>query len=182
MPPVIERATSGRATCRACGAKIASGELRLGERLPSPYGEEGSQMTLWFHVACGAFTRPEPFLEALPDTAEPVPDGERLETEARLGLAHRRLPRAFVASRAPTGRATCRSCRQPIARDAWRISLIYYEDARFVPSGFIHASCAATYFETTAVLPRLRHFSPDLTDTDADEIQAALLDSGQNID
>ena len=178
MPHVIERASSGRARCRACGGKIAAGELRFGERLPNPYGEDGSEMTLWFHLACGAFTRPAPFLEALAETAEPLDERDRLEREAGLGVAHRRLPRAHVASRAPTGRATCRSCRQLIARDAWRISLVYYEDARFVPSGFIHATCAATYFETPDALERVRHFSPGLSEQDLDEIGAHLRESG----
>jgi hypothetical protein len=34
------------------------------------------------------------------------------------------------------------------------------------PSGFIHLSCAAAYLETTDLLGRLTHFSPELTDAD----------------
>ena len=62
---MIERATSSRATCRGCGAKIARDELRFGERLPNPFADEGGEMTHWFHLACAAFTRPEPFLETV---------------------------------------------------------------------------------------------------------------------
>ncbi|HSG01450.1 MAG TPA: hypothetical protein VLA20_09975 [Vicinamibacterales bacterium] len=178
MPHVIERASSGRAKCRACGGKIASGDLRFGERQPNPFGDDGGEMTLWFHVPCGAFTRPEPFLEALEQTTEAIDDREHFAHQARLGLAHRRLPRAFATSRAPTGRATCRSCRKPIARDTWRISLIYFEDARFVPSGFIHAGCAGAYFETTEIVDRLGHFSPELTAADLEEVRTHWLDPG----
>ena len=38
------------------------GELRLGERLPTPVADKG-EMTLWFHLECGAYKRPEPLLE-----------------------------------------------------------------------------------------------------------------------
>ncbi len=175
MPHIIERASSGRAKCRACGEKIASGELRFGERLPNPYGDDGGEMTLWFHVSCGAFTRPEPFLETLETASETIADKDTLHREARLGVAHRRLPRLRAAGRAPTGRATCRACRQPIGKDAWRISLAYYEDGRFVPSGFIHVNCAPAYLETTEVIGRLTHFSQGLTDADIAEIHTALL-------
>jgi hypothetical protein len=174
MLHVIERASSGRARCRACGEKIASGELRLGERLPNPYGDDGSEMTLWFHVVCGALTRPEPFLTALDTAAETIAGREALEGEARRGVAHRRLPRARAAGRAPTGRAMCRACRQPIERGTWRISLAYYEDGRFVPSGFIHVRCAPAYLETPDVMARIRHFSPGLSDAEIAEIQAEL--------
>ena len=63
MAHVIEPASTGRAKCRGCGGKIAASELRFGERLPSPFAE--GETTQWFHLDCGAFKRPEPFLEAL---------------------------------------------------------------------------------------------------------------------
>jgi hypothetical protein len=106
-----------------------------------------------------------------------VPEQERLEREAQAGIAHRRLPRVRAASRAPSGRATCRACRQPIAKGAWRIALAYYEDGRFVPSGFIHVRCAAPYLETTEIIDRLRHFSPDLAAADVEDIRAELSSS-----
>lgn len=174
MPHLIERAASARAKCRGCGAKIAANELRFGERLPNPFADEGSEMTHWFHLPCAAFRRPEAFLETVAGTAEGIDDRERLEREAHLGVAHRRLPRLTTAERAPTGRATCRSCRELIGKGAWRISLVYYEDGRFVPSGFIHASCVQAYVETTDVLDRVKHFSPELDAPDLTELAAAL--------
>src|SRR6478736_6926755 len=70
MPHVIEPATSARAKCRGCDQKIDKGELRFGERQPNAFGE--GEMTLWFHVPCAAFKRPEPFLELARASAEPA--------------------------------------------------------------------------------------------------------------
>ena len=83
-----------------------------------------------------------------------------------------------TAERATTGRATCRHCREAIAKDSWRIALLYYEDGQFSPSGFIHARCAAPYFETAAVMDRVRHFSPALTDADLAEIRTDVDSAG----
>ena len=175
MSHIVERAPTGRAICRGCGARIAAGEHRFGERLPNPYGDDGSETTRWFHLACAAFTRPEPFLEALATISGEIDDKGVLEQEARLGVAHHRLPRVRAAERAASGRAACRSCHQPIAKGAWRIVLAYYEDGRFAPAGFIHVACAAPYLETAGILHRLKRFSPALTDADvAEAVQLAM--------
>jgi hypothetical protein len=171
---VIEPAPTGRATCRGCGLKIPGKDLRLGERAPNTYADDGSETTYWYHLACGAFRRPEPFLEALASTAAVVADRVRLEHEARLGVAHHRLPRANVAECAPSGRATCRSCRTPIEKGAWRISLVFYEDGRFNPAGFVHLTCVDGYFETRAILERVRHFSAELTPAEWSSFEQAL--------
>lgn len=154
VPHTIEPASSGRAKCRGCGRPIPKGELRLGERLPNPFADEGD-MTLWFHLRCGAYKRPEVLLEALASTEAEVPGRKALEAAARRGVEHRRLPRLDGAERSPTDRATCRSCREPIARDSWRLRLVFYEDGRFAPSGFVHAGCAAAYLGTAELLERL---------------------------
>ena len=174
MPHLIEAAKTGRAKCRGCGQLIAAKTLRFGERVPNPFSDDGGESTNWFHVPCAAFMRPDAFLETIATTAEVIEGREALEREARLGVAHRRLPLATTAGRAPTGRAVCRHCKQAIEKDAWRIALMYYEDGRFAPSGFIHVSCAPEYLETTDVVGRIRHFSPDLTDADLDEIGKQL--------
>ncbi len=172
MAHVIERASSGRAKCRGCGERIAGGELRFGERLTNPFAE--GEMTHWFHLDCAAFKRPVPFLETLPSTTEPSDDAERLSAEATRGIKHPRLSRVNGAERAPTGRAECRSCRTPIEKDAWRVSLVFYEEGRFAPAGYIHPRCAQTYFETTDILARVRRFSPRLGDEDLRALEAEL--------
>ncbi len=172
MPHVIQPATTARAKCRGCGERIAAGELRFGESLPNPFAD--GETTHWFHLDCAAYKRPEPFLETLEARTEPLDDAERLTAEAKRGIAHRRLPRVSGAERASSGRAQCRSCRNPIEKGAWRIPLVFYEEGRFAPSGSIHAACAQVYLETTDVIPRLKRFSPRLSDADLGEIRAEL--------
>lgn len=166
----IEAATSARAKCRGCDRKIDKGELRFGERQANIFGD--GEMTLWFHLRCGAFKRPEPFLEALAEHA--VEDAGALAAVARFGTEHRRLPRVDGASRAPTGRARCRHCRELIEKDSWRIGLVFFEEFRFAPSGYIHASCASDYLGTIELLDRIEHFSLDLSGDDLSSLRQAL--------
>lgn len=177
MAHVLELASTGRAKCRGCGQAIAAKTVRLGERVPNPFSDDGGETTHWYHPVCGAFRRPEAFLDAVKTATVDVPDRAALEHEAALGVAHHRVPRVSTASLAPTGRATCRGCKEPIAKDTWRIALVYYEDGRFVPSGYVHASCASSYLESTELLPRIRHFSPELTDADLEALRSALTPS-----
>ncbi len=172
MPHVVESAASGRAKCRGCDKSIAKGQLRFGERLPNPFGD--GEMTLWFHLECAACKRPEPLYETLNTTEEPIDGIERLREVAKFGLAHRRLPRLSQTGRAPTGRARCRSCRELIAKGAWRIAIVYYEEGRFEAAGFIHAKCSSTYFETADIVERIQCFSPNLSESDLREIEREL--------
>jgi hypothetical protein len=169
---VIEPASSGRAKCRGCGERIEKGELRFGERLDNPFGE--GEMTHWFHLDCAAFKRPEPLLETLEAREEALEGQEELVSTARRGLAHRRLPRVNGAERASSGRAKCRSCHEAIAKDGWRIPLVFYEEGRFSPSGFVHARCARDYFETTDLMSAVKRFSPGLGEDDLRELQAEM--------
>lgn len=173
MGHVIEPASSGRAKCRGCGAKIEKDELRFGERQPNAFGD--GEMTLWLHLHCAAYKRPEPFLETIAEgQGTELEDRDELSAIARFGVAHRRVPRINGASPAPTGRARCRCCRELIDKDAWRIELVYFEGYRFEPSGYIHAECAADYFETTEIIDRIRFFSPGLEPADLDGIKARM--------
>jgi hypothetical protein len=113
-------------------------------------------------------------IETLESTDVAVDRKEELLREAKLGMTHHRLPRVNAAARAATGRATCRHCREAIVKDAWRISLVYYEDGRFLPSGFVHLPCVAAYFETAEIMTRVKHFSRDLTDADLEEIRSQI--------
>lgn len=171
MPHLFEPASSGRSKCRGCGRPIQRGELRFGERLPNPFGE--GEMTLWFHPACAAYKRPEPLLQTLAETSANVPDRERLDSAARGSLTHRRLPRIDGAEQAPTGQAKCRSCREPIVRGNWRIRLVFYDEGRFAPGGFVHLDCRKAYFETDDILDQVLHFSPDLSDGERAELRRA---------
>jgi len=168
---VIEPASSGRAKCRGCNRPITKGELRLGERLPNAFGD--GEMTLWFHLRCGAYLRPETLLAVIGEE----PADQLLATlgaQARFGIEHRRVPRVHGAERATSGRAHCRACRELIAKGEWRIALVFFDEYRFDPGGYLHVGCAHTYFETTDLLDRICHFSPELGDADRAELGAAL--------
>jgi ribosomal protein L37AE/L43A len=175
MPHVIERAATGRAKCRACGAAVAKGEWRIGEVVPNLYADaEGAEVLHWYHPWCAAYQRPEAALQALGAAADGPSDRAALIAAAEHGVAHPRVVRVHAAGRAPTGRAACRHCRAPIAKGAWRIALLFWQDGRFAPAGFIHAACAGPYLETTAIGDRLRYFTPGLSDDDAAALTAEL--------
>lgn len=173
MQHTIEPAASGRAKCRACGRGIAKGELRLGERLPNPFADEGA-MTIWFHLPCGAYRRPEALLAALEGSEASLERSEWLKDQARLGLEHHRLPRAAGVERSSSGRAACRSCREKIDQGSWRIRLAFFEDGRFTPGGFLHPSCATDYLGTSELLERLLCFSAELGPEERTSVAEAL--------
>jgi hypothetical protein len=142
--------------------------MRFGERLPNAFGE--GEMTLWYHPACAAYKRPEAMLEALAQSAD-APDREELGRIARVSTAQKRLSRIDGAERAK-GQATCRHCREPIAKGAWRIRLVFFDEGQFSPSGFIHLDCRAPYFETSDdILEQVLHFSHWLEDPDREELR-----------
>jgi hypothetical protein len=59
-------------------------------------------------------------------------------------------------------------------RGGWRIRLVFYQEGRFAPAGFVHLDCGAAYFETDDVLDPLLHFSADLSDGEREELRRAL--------
>ncbi|CAH0399223.1 unnamed protein product [Chilo suppressalis] len=50
-PFFVDRAKTGRASCKGCKGNCPSGELRLAKVVASPYGEN-QQMKSWHHVDC----------------------------------------------------------------------------------------------------------------------------------
>ena len=172
VPDSIQAAPTGRAKCRGCGSAIAKGELRFGEAGPNSYGE--GESTSWFHLACGATMRSERFLPALEATSEQVAERDWLTHAARAGLEHPRLQRLTRVERASSGRATCRSCRELIAKGDWRFALQMFEEGRPNSIGTIHVSCAEAYFGTREVLERAKRLTPDLSADDLAEIEKAL--------
>lgn len=173
MPDLLELAPSGRARCRGCAGPLAKGELRFGESLPNAFAE--GEMQRWFHLACAALMRPEKLLPVLDAHQGEVPERAWLRATAVTGVAHRRLPRLLRVERASSGRARCRSCREPIAKGELRFALqMFDEDVRPAPAGFIHATCAEPYFGTREVLERALRLTPALTSDDAAELARQL--------
>ncbi|MAV27567.1 MAG: hypothetical protein CMQ05_15880 [Gammaproteobacteria bacterium] len=171
---VIEPASSGRSKGRGCKQNIAKGDLPFGEQLPNPFAD--GDMTLWFHLLCAAYRRPEPLHDLLSES--PPEDGECSEnlTElCRIGIEAPRLQRIAEAELAPSGRTRCRHRKEAIEKATWRLRLEYFEEGAFNPSGNIHLGCSTVFLTTTdTVMARVIHFTTELTDTQAKEIKEAL--------
>lgn len=178
-PPghVIEAAASGRSRCRGCGNRIANGALRFGECLPNPYGD--GVMTLWLHLRCAAYRRPQPFLETLERYGAGIADADALAAVARCALDHRRLPRIGALQRASSGRARCRCCRSLIEKDTLRLPLVFYQEGVFDSGGFIHVACAPEYFESADLLDAIRHFAPAASADELAEVARLLGAAGR---
>jgi len=172
MAHLFEPATSGRSKCRGCAQPIQRGELRFGESVPNLFAE--GETTLWFHPLCAAYKRPQPLLETLENTTESLPDRERLERVARNSVAHPRLARIDGAEKARSSQAKCRSCHESIERESWRIRIVFYEEGRFSPGGYVHLGCRKDYFETDDVLDQCLCLSPALSDSEREELTLAL--------
>jgi len=72
------------------------------------------------------------------------------------------------------GQAKCRNCHEPILRGSWRIRVVFYEEGRFAPGGYVHLGCRTVYFETDEVLDPVLRFSPALTETERAELIRAF--------
>ena len=168
MAHLFEPATSGRSKCRGCAQTIQRGEIRFGESVANLFAE--GDTTLWFHPLCAAYKRPEPLLETLEKTTESVPDRAILERAARQSMEHPRVTRIDGAERSRSGQARCRNCHEPIERGSWRIRIVFYEEGRFAPGGFVHIACRKAYFETDDIVEQALRFSPTLSDTERNEL------------
>jgi hypothetical protein len=131
-------------------------------------------MTLWFHPLCAAYKRPQPLLEALEQTTESVSDQESLKAAAHRSATSPRIPRIDGAEKSRSGQAKCRHCHEPILRESWRIRVVFYEEGRFAPGGYVHLGCRTAYFETDEVLEPVLRFSPALSETERAELIRAL--------
>jgi hypothetical protein len=131
-------------------------------------------MTLWFHPLCAAYKRPQPLLEALDQTTESTADQESLRRAVLTSVTHPRIPRIDGAEKSRSGQAKCRHCHEPILRESWRIRIVFYEEGRFAPGGYIHLGCRTAYFETDEVLEPVLHFSPALSETERAELIRAF--------
>jgi hypothetical protein len=131
-------------------------------------------MTLWFHPLCAAYKRPQPLLEVLEQTTESLSDQESLKAAALRSVTHPRIPRIDGAEKSRSGQAKCRNCQEPILRESWRIRIVFYDEGRFAPGGYVHLSCRTAYFETDEVLEPVLHFSPTLSETERAELIRAF--------
>ena len=153
MANVIEEAKSGRAACRTCKKPIAKGELRFGEEAPNAFGDQPSLR--WHHLACAATKLPAELGEALKAYSGDVPDRAALEQQMTDAIAkgHAKPGGLPYADKAPTGRARCMQCQQPIDKDSLRVAVereIETGATVTQSAGYLHPACVAAYVEAKA--------------------------------
>lgn len=150
MANVIEEAKSGRASCRTCKKTIAKGELRFGEEAPNAFGDSPSMR--WHHMACAAEKLPAELKAAMDEYPETIPDRAELDKAIDESLKKGRgKPGGFpYADRAPTGRAKCMQCEEPIAKDSIRVAVEREIDTGAMVTrgaGYLHPKCVAENLE-----------------------------------
>jgi hypothetical protein len=148
---VIEGARSSRAKCKTCRRAIEKGTLRIGLLIEGPYGTG----YLWHHLRCAARRQFDRVEEAYAQAAwaaakEPptqVPPLEELrglrDAAEEQRRTRKRLP---YLEAAPTGRAACKHCEQPIEKGSLRVvigrGVHFGSQVRTTPIN-VHPACAA---------------------------------------
>jgi poly [ADP-ribose] polymerase len=150
MANVIEEAKSGRASCRTCKKPIGKGELRLGVETQTQFSDAPS--LAWHHVLCAAAKLPVELRAALAEYPGEVP--HRAELEAAMEEAVKKgtaKPAGFpYVDRAPTGRAKCLQCEQPIEKATFRVAVERELEIRgnvTLGAGYLHPRCVAKNLE-----------------------------------
>lgn len=158
MEHLLELAPSGRATCRTCQEKIAKGELRFGEAVPSQFGSSGFT-TVWHHLKCAARAKTElvrPLVEAYEGD---IPNRDSLFAQAAAGGvapkgtkgAASALPNADLA---PTNRAKCMVCGETIAKGSVRVAVEREIDTgsfSTTGAGYLHPACLEPWADEQGV-------------------------------
>ena len=150
---------------------------------------------LWHHLSCAArrqFERVEEAyrLKAWNEAKEPlrkVPDLEELR-KLRSQTEERKLQRKQIpyAEPAPTGRARCKHCNEPIEKDSLRVTLgrhvEFGSQVRTSPIN-VHPRCVAAEMRSPECATEREGFADALRansrDLSSDRIEAALAEIGE---
>jgi Poly(ADP-ribose) polymerase and DNA-Ligase Zn-finger region len=144
MANVIEEAKSGRASCRTCKKAIAKGDLRFGEEAPNAFGDTPSMR--WHHMMCAAEKLPTELKAVLDSFTGDVPNRADIDQAMADAIAKGKAkPGGFpYVDRAPTGRAKCMQCGEPIAKDSFRVAVEREIDTGSMVTrgaGYMHPKC-----------------------------------------
>jgi len=150
MANVIEEAKSGRASCRTCKKAIAKGELRLGVETQTQFSDTPS--LAWHHVLCAAAKLPVELKAALAEYSGPVANRDELDAAMEAALKKGSAkPAGFpYVDRAPTGRAKCMQCEQPIEKASFRVAVereLEIGATMTRGAGYLHPRCVAANLE-----------------------------------
>jgi hypothetical protein len=98
----IDRAPTGRATCKGCGAPIAKDDLRFGF-VDFSFNDSGSYK--YYHLACGESRKPDEFEEARENSAVPKKELEAVTSgpakSSAPAIAKSALPKWLTKAEAP---------------------------------------------------------------------------------
>jgi Poly(ADP-ribose) polymerase and DNA-Ligase Zn-finger region len=152
MANVIEEAKSGRASCRTCKKPIGKGELRLGVEQITQFSDTPSMQ--WHHLLCAAAKLPAELKAALDEFSGTVPNRDELDKAMADALKKGNAkPAGFpYIDRAPTGRAKCMQCEEPIAKDSFRVAVEREIDTGAMVTrgaGYLHPKCVDANLENT---------------------------------
>ncbi len=150
MANVIEEAKSGRASCRTCKKTIGKGELRLGVEVTNQFSDTPSMA--WHHLICAAGKLPGELREAMTTYEGDIPNKAEIETAIADSLKKGKgKPGGFpYLDRAPTGRAKCMQCEEPIGKDTFRVAVEREIDTGSMVTrgaGYMHTKCAVANLE-----------------------------------
>jgi hypothetical protein len=152
MANVIEEAKSGRAACRTCKKPIGKGELRLGVEQVTQFSDTPSMQ--WHHLLCAAAKLPAELKASLDEFSGTVPNRGELDKAMADALKKGNAkPAGFpYIDRAPTGRAKCMQCEEPIAKDSFRVAVEREIDTGSMVTrgaGYLHPTCVDGNLENT---------------------------------
>jgi poly(ADP-ribose) polymerase-like protein len=155
----IEVSPSGRARCRGCKSAIAKGELRFCEEFESAFSD-GEAYRYW-HTLCAAQRLPVQLRQAMNTYTGDIPNRPDLEAAMVAGAkkggkdgAKLPFPHADVA---PTGRARCMGCDEPLEKGKIRVVV---ERETEIPTGamvrgagYLHPRCSLGWAEEQGLDP-----------------------------
>jgi hypothetical protein len=177
MANTIEEAKSSRAACRTCKKKIEKGSLRFGEETANTFDPDGGASYYWHHLKCAAGRMAGSVKAALEAYAGDVPDRDEIEKIHANPPKQKSGSKGFpFADRAPTGRAKCIGCEEPIAKGELRIAIereIETPMGVTKGAGYLHPACAADHVDDEDFLTKVLGNS-ELEDADVAAVREAL--------
>jgi len=173
---VIEGARSGRSRCKVCRRSISKGALRLGMLIEGPYGTG----YLWHHLTCAARRKFEQVEEAFEAKAwneaktppDDVPSLDELRKVREVAAERRKTRRPIPhAEPAPTGRAKCKHCDEPIEQGSLRVVLgrgVYFGSQMRTAPINVHPRCVAAELKSEDCATEIEGFEVALRTNSAD--------------
>ena len=188
---VIEGARSNRSKCKVCRRAINKGTLRLGLLIEGPYGTG----YLWHHLKCAARSRFESVEEAYEQeawkaakvTPEQIPTLDELK-KLREEAADRKKSRKTIpyAEVAPSARAKCKRCQEPIEKGALRVILgrgVYFGNQVRTSPVNVHPRCVIDELQSDECMTEIGAFEASLrantTDVPSDSLDELMLQIGE---